>query len=41
VLNDNDPNDIDPFLVPSKLDINQGNPQIAHGIAFVLRPADL
>jgi hypothetical protein len=41
VLNDNDPNDIDPFLVPSKLDINKGNPQIAHGIAFVLRPADL
>jgi hypothetical protein len=41
VLNDNDPNDADPFLVPSKLDINQGNPQIAHGIAFVLRPADL
>ena len=41
VLNDDDPNDVDPFLVPSKLDINKGNPQIAHGIAFVLRPADL
>lgn len=41
VLEDQDPNDWDPFLVPSKLDINKGNPQIAHGIAFVLRPADL
>ncbi len=41
VLGDQDPNDWDPFLVPSKLDINKGNPQIAHGIAFVLRPADL
>ena len=40
-LNDNDPSDIDPFIVPSKFDINAGNPQIAHGIAFVLRPADL
>lgn len=41
ILGDQDPNDWDPFLVPSKLDINKGNPQIAHGIAFVLRPADL
>lgn len=41
VLEDQDPNDWDPFLVPSKLDINKGNPQIAHGVAFVLRPADL
>lgn len=41
VLGDQDPNDWDPFLVPSKLDINKGNPQIAHGIAFVLRPIDL
>lgn len=40
-LGDNDPNDIDPFLVPSKLDINKGNAQIAHGIAFVLRPLDV
>ncbi len=41
VLGDNDPNDFDPFIIPSKFDINAGNPQIAHGIAFVLRPADL
>ena len=40
-LGDNDPSDIDPFIVPSKFDINAGNPQIAHGIAFVLRPVDL
>ena len=41
VLGDNDPNDFDPFIIPSKFDINAGNPQIAHGIALVLRPADL
>lgn len=40
-LVDNDRNDVDPFLVPSKLDLNAGNRQIAHGITFVLRPADL
>ncbi|MGN6301009.1 MAG: fasciclin domain-containing protein [Angustibacter sp.] len=40
-LVDNDRNDVNPYLVPSKLDINQGNRQIAHGITFVLRPADL
>jgi len=40
-LGDNDPDDIDPFVVPSKFDINKGNKQIAHGIAFVLRPANL
>ena len=40
-LGDNDPNDFDPFIIPSKFDINKGNPQIAHGIAFVLRPLDL
>jgi hypothetical protein len=40
-LVDNDPNDINPFLVRSKLDLNKGNLQIAHGISFVLRPADL
>ncbi|KQX65752.1 fasciclin domain-containing protein [Angustibacter sp. Root456] len=40
-LVDNDRNDINPFLVPSKLDLNAGNVQIAHGISFVLRPADL
>lgn len=41
VLGDNDPSDFDPFLVPSKLDINKGNNQIAHGIALVLRPLDV
>ncbi|MGL4173978.1 MAG: fasciclin domain-containing protein [Actinomycetota bacterium] len=40
-LKDNDKNDIDPFLNRELLDINKGNPQIAHGIFFVLRPADL
>jgi len=40
-LIDQDRNDVNPFLVPGKLDINKGNKQIAHGIAFVLRPADL
>ncbi|MBD8057644.1 fasciclin domain-containing protein [Cellulomonas sp. JH27-2] len=40
-LIDQDRNDVNPFLVPGKLDINKGNKQIAHAIAFVLRPADL
>jgi hypothetical protein len=40
ILSDNDPNDVDPFLIPGKLDIQASN-GIAHGIAFVLRPADL
>ena len=40
-LVDNDRNDINPFLVPNALNINKGNRQIAHGISFVLRPADL
>ena len=40
-LVDKDRNDINPFLVPGKLDINKGNKQIAHAITFVLRPADL
>jgi hypothetical protein len=40
ILSDNDPDDIDPFLVPSKLDIRASN-GIAHGIAFVLRPVNL
>jgi len=40
-LVDADPNDANPFLVRSKLDINKGNRQIAHGISLVLRPADL
>ena len=40
VLVDQDPNDVNPFLIPSKLDIQASN-GIAHGISFVLRPADL
>ena len=40
-LKDNDPNDVNPFLDPTALDINKGNKQIAHGIFLVLRPADL
>ncbi|MFC6451369.1 fasciclin domain-containing protein [Cellulomonas gelida] len=41
VLKDADRNDVNPLLVRSKLDLNKGNPQIAHGITFVLRPLDL
>lgn len=40
-LVDQDRNDANPFLVLSKLDINKGNVQIAHGITAVLRPLDL
>ena len=40
-LRDQDPDDTDPFLNPGALDINKGNKQIAHGIFFVLRPANL
>ena len=40
-LQDLDPDDIDPSTVPSLLNINKGNKQIAHGINFVLRPANL
>ena len=40
-LIDADRNDVNPFLVRSKLDLNAGNLQIAHGISFVLRPSDL
>lgn len=32
---------LDPFVVPSKLDLNKGNLQIAHGISFVLLPSSL
>jgi hypothetical protein len=39
ILKDADRNDADPFVV--RFSINKGNPQIAHGIALVLRPADL
>ncbi|MDF8266154.1 fasciclin domain-containing protein [Luteipulveratus flavus] len=41
VLRDKDPNDVNPIVNPFALDINKGNRQIAHGIVFVLRPADL
>lgn len=41
VLGDQDPDDADPWLNPWALDINAGNPQIAHGITRVLRPVDL
>lgn len=40
VLGDQDRNDADPWLVPSKLDIRASN-GIAHGIALVLRPVNL
>lgn len=40
-LQDLDPNDVDPFTIPALLNVNKGNKQIAHGISFVLRPADL
>jgi uncharacterized surface protein with fasciclin (FAS1) repeats len=40
VLGDQDRNDLDPFLVKSKLDIQASN-GIAHGISLVLRPANL
>lgn len=40
-LRDQDTNDVDPFVNPFALDMNRGNAQIAHGITFVLRPADL
>ena len=40
-LRDQDTDDVDPFLDPSRLDLNKGNKQIAHGIIFVLRPLDL
>lgn len=40
-LIDADRSDINAFLVPSKLDLNAGNQQIAHGVSFVMRPLDL
>lgn len=38
-LVDNDTDDRDPFVIA--VDVNKGNPQIAHGISQVLRPVDL
>jgi len=40
-LQDLDPTDVDPFTIPALLNVNKGNKQIAHGISYVLRPADL
>jgi uncharacterized surface protein with fasciclin (FAS1) repeats len=40
-LQDNDPDDANPFLDARALDINKGNRQLAHGITRVLRPANL
>ncbi|ACQ81716.1 beta-Ig-H3/fasciclin [Beutenbergia cavernae DSM 12333] len=40
-LVDQDPDAFNPFLIRSKLDINEGNVQIAHGITAVLRPINL
>ena len=40
ILGDQDRNDVDPWLVRSKLDIKASN-GIAHGISLVLRPANL
>ena len=40
-LQDLDPDDVDPFTVPKLLDINKGNRQVAHGISYVLRPANV
>jgi uncharacterized surface protein with fasciclin (FAS1) repeats len=40
-LQDQDPDDIDPLTKPRLLNINKGNKQIAHGITYVLRPANL
>lgn len=41
VLIDQDADDVDPRLIMSKLDLNEGNAQIAHGISQVLGPIDL
>ena len=40
-LQDLDPTDVDPFTIPALRNVNKGNKQIAHGISYVLRPADL
>jgi uncharacterized surface protein with fasciclin (FAS1) repeats len=40
-LRDDDPDDQNPRVIPSLLDINRGNRQIAHGISEVLRPVNL
>ena len=40
-LRDDDTDDQNPRVVPSLLDINKGNRQVAHGITEVLRPSNL
>lgn len=40
-LQDQDPDDVDPTTIPRLLNLNKGNKQIAHGINYVLRPANL
>ena len=40
-LQDQDPDDVDPTTIPRLLNINKGNKQIAHGVNYVLRPANL
>jgi uncharacterized surface protein with fasciclin (FAS1) repeats len=40
-LQDQDPDDVDPATIPRLLNINKGNKQIAHGVNYVLRPANL
>ena len=41
VLTDQDPNAANPWIVNSKRDIMVGSNSVVHGIALVLRPADL
>ena len=41
VLKDQDPNAANPWIVNSKRDIMVGSNSVVHGIALVLRPADL
>ena len=41
VLTDQDPNAANPWIVNSKRDIMVGSSSVVHGIALVLRPADL
>ena len=40
-LRDDDTDDLNPRVIPSLLDINKGNRQVAHGITEVLRPSNL
>ena len=40
-LRDDDTDDQNARVIPSLLDINKGNRQVAHGITEVLRPGNL